>query len=85
MEPSDNPKPKGQSKKNAESKISLAKIKKIMQANKEIGKISHNTPLAIARALECFLEDIVNLCSESVVIHQDPEAPSQNKITSSHV
>lgn len=35
-------------KKNYESKISLSKIKKIMQANKEIGKISNNTPLAVA-------------------------------------
>lgn len=57
--------------RNAESKISLAKIKKIMQANKEIGKIAHTTPLAIARSLEFFLEDIVELSAEKVREHAE--------------
>lgn len=38
--------------------IQKAKIKKIMQSNKEIGKISQTTPFVIAKALELFLEDL---------------------------
>ena len=72
--------------RNAESKISLAKIKKIMQANKEIGKIAHTTPLAIARSLEFFLEDIVELSSEKVREHSESTGTTQNlKISASHV
>ena len=62
--------PQQQKMKNkADSKISLARIKKIMQANKEIGKIAQTTPLAIAKSLECFLEDIVDLSSKLVRKH----------------
>ena len=46
MDPSEAERPK--IKKNSESKISLSKIKKIMQSNKEIGKIAHTSPLAVA-------------------------------------
>lgn len=53
-------------KKNTESKISLSKIKKIMQANKEIGKISNNTPLAVAWATECLLKDIISSSAKLV-------------------
>ena len=45
------------------TKLPLNRIKKIMQANKEIGKIQSNTPLVIAQALELFLADITRLAS----------------------
>lgn len=37
------------------SKIPVNRIKKIMQANKEIGKIQQNTPYLLANALEMFI------------------------------
>ena len=37
------------------------RIKKIMQTNKDIGKIQNNTPLFLAKALEVFLEDLIGL------------------------
>jgi hypothetical protein len=35
-------------KQTRDTKLPLTRIKKIMQANKEVGKIQHNTPLFIA-------------------------------------
>ena len=37
------------------SKIPVNRIKKIMQANKEIGKIQQNTPYLLANAIEMFI------------------------------
>jgi histone H3/H4 len=48
----------------ASTKLPLNRIKKIMQANKEIGKIQSNTPFVIAHALELFIEDITKLSSQ---------------------
>ena len=48
-------------RKNTDCKISVARIKKMMQANKEIGKIAEKTPLAIAKALELFVKDVIEL------------------------
>ena len=45
------------------TKLPLNRIKKIMQANKEIGKIQSSTPLVIAKALELFLEDLTKTAS----------------------
>ena len=68
-------------KKNYESKISLSKIKKIMQANKEIGKISNNTPLAVAWVTECLIKDIIQ--SSAKIVQQGNE--KSKKITPSHM
>ena len=45
-------------KKRYGEKLPLNRIKKIMQANKEIGKIQQPTPQLIAWALETFIEDV---------------------------
>lgn len=60
-------------------KLPHNKIKKIMQANKEIGKIQSSTPLVIGQALELFLQDITRLASNAALANGD------SKITPSHV
>lgn len=60
-------------------KLPQNKIKKIMQANKEIGKIQSNTPIVIGQALELFLQDVTRLASNAAVANGD------SRITPSHV
>jgi histone H3/H4 len=66
-------------KKRGGEKLPLNRIKKIMQANKEIGKIQSTTPQLIAWALEGFIEDITKKAAELCVINQDA------KVTPSHI
>jgi len=56
-------------KKRGGEKLPLNRIKKIMQANKEIGKIQSTTPQLIAWALEGFIEDITKKAAELCVIN----------------
>ena len=73
-------------KKNTDCKISVARVKKMMQANKEIGKIADKTPLAIAKALELFIKDIIDMSSEKAKSTTEPSANTNwYKITPSHV
>lgn len=60
-------------------KLPLNRIKKIMQANKEVGKIQSNTPLVIGQALELFLADVTKLASQAALANGD------SKITPSHI
>ena len=66
-------------KKRYGEKLPLNRIKKIMQANKEIGKIQQPTPQLIAWALEAFVEDI---SMKSYKLAEDNKDP---KITPSHI
>lgn len=56
-------------KRRGGEKLPLNRIKKIMQANREIGKIQTGTPQLIAWALEAFLEDLTTksaaLCQQN--------------------
>ena len=45
-------------KKRGGEKVPLNRIKKIMQSNKDIGKIQKGTPQLVAWALEGFVEEI---------------------------
>lgn len=47
-------------KRSSASKFPVARIKKIMQADEDIGKVAQATPVVISKALELFLADIVN-------------------------
>lgn len=66
-------------KRRGGEKLPLNRIKKIMQANKEIGKIQSTTPQLIAWALEGFLEDITRKAAELSTLNQD------SKVTPSHI
>ena len=46
-------------KKSIHTKFPLAKIKKIIQENEEIGKLKHSTPFVISLCLEKFIAKIV--------------------------
>ena len=50
-----------------------------MQANKEIGKIQHNTPYLLINALEMFIEDVTKLAAQVALNNEDSE------ITPSHI
>lgn len=60
-------------------KINLNRIKKIMQANKDIGKIQKGTPQLMVYALEGFIEEITKRAAELCVQNEDA------KIMPSHV
>jgi len=66
-------------KKRPGEKLPLNKIKKIMQTNKDIGKIQQNTPQLMAWALECFIEDLTQSAATLSMKNQD------GKINASHL
>lgn len=41
------------------STFPIARVKKIMQADEEVGKIATSTPVLVAKALECLMEDVL--------------------------
>lgn len=47
-------------RKKLDTRFPAARIKKIMQADEEVGKIAMATPVLISKALELFLQDLCN-------------------------
>jgi len=45
--------------KNKQTKFPVARIKKIMQKDEEVGKVAQATPIVISKALELFLGLII--------------------------
>ncbi|KAF5319417.1 hypothetical protein D9619_008639 [Psilocybe cf. subviscida] len=50
--------------KNKQTKFPVARIKKIMQKDEEVGKVAQATPIVISKALELFLGMIVEASSK---------------------
>jgi len=50
--------------KNKQTKFPVARIKKIMQKDEEVGKVAQATPVVISKALELFLSMIVQEASK---------------------
>ena len=71
-------------KRNSDTRISVARIKKVMQSNRDIGKIANNTPPLIGKALEFFVEELVTL-SAALVQREVDTAGAVAKITPGHV
>ncbi|ETS61205.1 hypothetical protein PaG_05166 [Moesziomyces aphidis] len=46
-------------KRSAQCKFPVARIKKIMQADEDVGKVAQATPVLISKALELFMASIV--------------------------
>ncbi|WFC94985.1 hypothetical protein MBRA1_001624 [Malassezia brasiliensis] len=46
-------------KRSVTSKFPIARIKRIMQADEDVGKVAQATPVVISKALELFMQDIV--------------------------
>ncbi|KAF8840126.1 histone-fold-containing protein, partial [Paxillus ammoniavirescens] len=53
--------------KNKQTKFPVARIKKIMQKDEEVGKVAQATPVVISKALELFLALIVEESSKVTV------------------
>jgi len=54
------------SQKKYKTKFPVSKIKKIMQSDEEIGKMTQNTPVVISAAVELFIKSIVSkACQEA--------------------
>ncbi|KIL58602.1 hypothetical protein M378DRAFT_170429 [Amanita muscaria Koide BX008] len=53
--------------KNKQTKFPVARIKKIMQKDEEVGKVAQATPIVISKALELFLAMIVDQASKVTV------------------
>eukprot|EP01080_Neovahlkampfia_damariscottae_P000915 gene915-9824_t len=41
------------------NKFPVAKIKRIIQSNEDVGKVSSNAPVIISKCLELFIEELV--------------------------
>lgn len=52
---------KSESKKRTKCRFPIARIKKIMQFDDEIGKVSSSAPIVISHAIEMFLVDLLLL------------------------
>ncbi|KAG6840228.1 hypothetical protein C0991_008057 [Blastosporella zonata] len=53
--------------KNKQTKFPVARIKKIMQKDEEVGKVAQATPIVISKALELFLGLIVDQASKVTI------------------
>lgn len=47
-------------KKKYNTKFPMARIKKIMQKDEEVGKVAQATPILISKALELFMQNLIN-------------------------
>ena len=47
-------------KKSQQIRFPLARVKKIIQKNEEVGKIAHSIPFLISKCLEHFLNDLLD-------------------------
>ncbi|WFD26312.1 hypothetical protein MNAN1_001291 [Malassezia nana] len=51
-------------KRSTTSKFPIARIKRIMQADEDVGKVAQATPVVISKALELFMQEIVERAAE---------------------
>ncbi|ORX38655.1 histone-fold-containing protein [Kockovaella imperatae] len=65
--------------KSKSSRFPVARIKKIMQMDEEVGKLASATPVMISKSLECFLQSFIDELSK------DAEARGSRKITPHHL
>ncbi|KAH9952406.1 histone-fold-containing protein, partial [Lactifluus volemus] len=53
--------------RNKTTKFPVARIKKIMQKDEEVGKVAQATPIVISKALELFLQLVVDEASRVTI------------------
>ncbi|KAI9812666.1 MAG: hypothetical protein M1826_002788 [Phylliscum demangeonii] len=61
------------------TKFPVARIKRIMQADEDVGKVSQVTPIAVAKALELFMVSLVSRSAE------EARASSAKRVTTEHL
>ncbi|WVR07388.1 hypothetical protein IAU60_004429 [Kwoniella sp. DSM 27419] len=58
--------PTAHSKKSKTSRFPVARIKRIMQLDEEVGKLASATPVMISKSLECFMQLLIDeTCKET--------------------
>ncbi|GAA5909309.1 hypothetical protein JCM6882_000947 [Rhodosporidiobolus microsporus] len=62
-------------KKSNQARFPLARIKKMIQADEDVGKVAQATPIVVSKALELFLGSLVEACVK------DAEARGSKKLT----
>lgn len=50
--------------KKRKTRFPMARIKRIMQSDEEIGKVSTSAPVVLSKAIELFIKDLVTECSK---------------------
>ncbi|KAI9734561.1 MAG: hypothetical protein M1834_002162 [Cirrosporium novae-zelandiae] len=61
------------------TKFPVARIKRIMQADEEVGKVSQVTPIAVSKALELFMISLVTKSAD------EARARSSKRVTAAHL
>ncbi|GAA5999931.1 negative cofactor 2 transcription regulator complex subunit BUR6 [Rhodotorula paludigena] len=62
-------------KKSNQARFPLARIKKMIQADEDVGKVAQATPIVVSKALELFLASLVDACVK------DADARGSKKLT----
>lgn len=62
-------------KKSNQARFPLARIKKMIQQDEDVGKVAQATPIVVSKALELFLASLVNSCVK------DAESRGSTKLT----
>ncbi|GAA6041576.1 hypothetical protein JCM8097_004274 [Rhodosporidiobolus ruineniae] len=62
-------------KKSNQARFPLSRIKKMIQADEDVGKVAQATPIVVSKALELFLGSLVEACVK------DAEARGSKKLT----
>ncbi|EEB05932.1 DNA polymerase epsilon subunit Dpb3 [Schizosaccharomyces japonicus yFS275] len=61
------------------SRFPLARIKKIMQADQDVGKVAQVTPIIVSKALELFMQSIITESCKQTRLH------NAKRVTVSHL
>lgn len=66
-------------KRSAGCKFPVARIKKIIQADEEVGKVAASTPVAVCKALEMFIDHILDASA------REAQTAGARKVTPYHL
>ncbi|KAF3405588.1 DNA polymerase epsilon subunit C [Talaromyces pinophilus] len=78
-EESDERKPKPWDGIDVKTKFPVARIKRIMQADEEVGKVAQVTPIAVSKALELFMIQLVTKAA------QEARERNSKRVTAAHL
>ncbi|GAA5981188.1 hypothetical protein JCM11641_003141 [Rhodosporidiobolus odoratus] len=62
-------------KKSNQARFPLARIKKMIQADEDVGKVAQATPVVVSKSIELFLASLIDACVK------DAEQRQSNKLT----
>lgn len=72
---------KQDSKKKKTTVFPVSRLKKIMQSNENVGKISASVPVVASKAVELFLKEFVELCVEEMKSKEGKRVTNTHLIT----